>query len=83
MNSNTNHHRKPISVMAQRMLVSDRGNFARVARRMNVSRSHVSKVFSGARRSRRIRRALVRQAMRIAIRHGYRLAAWFEEVARR
>ena len=83
MNANTNHRRKPISVIAQRMLVSDRGSFTRVARRMKVSRSHVSKVFSGARRSRRIRRALVRQAMRIAIRHGYGLAAWLEDLGRR
>jgi hypothetical protein len=83
MNANTNHHRKPISVMAQRMLASDRGSFVRVARRMKVSRSHVSKVFNGARRSRRIRRALLRQAMRIAIRHGYRLAAWLGKVAAR
>ena len=69
--------------MALEILRDEPGSFARVRRRLGVSKAYVSMVASGEKHSERIRQALLREARRIAIRRGYERAIEIEEHARR
>jgi hypothetical protein len=80
---NTNHHPKKLPAIALAILHSEPGSFARVRRRLGLSKSFVSMVASGARKSERVREALIAEARRIAIRRGYERALEIEELARR
>jgi hypothetical protein len=80
---NTNHRPKKLPALALAILRSEPGSFARVRRRLGLSKSFVSMVASGARESERVRGALIREARRLAIRRGYERALEIEERARR
>ena len=81
-NTNTNHRAKKLPAVALGILRSEPGSFARVRRRLRVSKAYVSMVANGDKRSERIRQALLREARRIAIRRGYERAIEIEEHAR-
>jgi hypothetical protein len=65
------------------ILRADPRSFLRVCERLGLSKSHISMVAAGRRRSKRVRRALIAEARRIAIRRGYERAIEIEEHARR
>lgn len=77
------HRPKKVPAVALVILRDDPGSFARVRRRLGVSKAYVSMVANGEKRSRRIRLALIREARRIAIRRGYERAIEIDEHARR
>lgn len=81
--TNTNHRPKKVPAVALEILRGEPGSFARVRRRLGVSKAYVSMVANGGKRSERIRQALIREARRIAIRRGYERAIEIEEHARR
>jgi len=83
-NTNTRRNGNQLPAVARAILQSEHGALARVARKFKpvISRSHVSKVAAGERRSGRVLQALIREARRIAIRRGYELAIRIEEHAR-
>ena len=62
----TNSQEREIPDVAVMVLRIERGSIARIARRLNRSPSHVSKVLAGARRSERVRRAILTEAIRTA-----------------
>lgn len=79
----TTRNGKKIPEKAREFFRMDPGSFVRVARRLGKSRSHISMVASGQRTSERVWLALIREAMRLAKLHGYRVALELEEAARR
>jgi transcriptional regulator with XRE-family HTH domain len=81
-NINTNRNGNELPEKAREFFRMDPGSFIRVARRLGKSRSHISKVASGQRTSQRVRLALIREAMRLARLHGYRVALELEEAAK-
>jgi len=81
--TNTDHRPKKVPAIALEILRNESGSFARVRRRLGVSKAYVSMVASGEKRSERIRLALIREARRIAIRRGYERAIELDEHARR
>jgi len=82
-NTNTNHRPKKLPAVALEILRREAGSFARVRRRLGISKAYVSMVANGQKASERVRHALLREARRIAIRRGYELAIRIEEHARR
>jgi len=82
-NATTNHRAKKVPALALEILRDDPGSFARVRRRLGVSKAYVSMVANGCKRSERVRQALIREARRIAIRRGYERAIEIEEHGRR
>lgn len=68
--TNTNSGEREIPPAAVLILRFERGSVARIARRLGRSASHVSKVLSGARRSERVRRAILNEAIRAARLYG-------------
>lgn len=64
--ASTNSEEREIPVAAVLILRLERGSVTRIARRLGRSASHVSKVLSGARRSERVRRAILNEAIRTA-----------------
>ena len=68
--TNTNPRQRKIPYAVVLMLRMERGSVRRIARLLNRSPSHVSKVLSGARTSNRVRRAILGEAMRAARRRG-------------
>ena len=78
-NSNTVNHGAKVPSRAIELLQSDPGSFVRIARRAKVGKSMVSMVVHGTRRSERVRRAVIREAVRLAKLHGYRMAIEIEE----
>lgn len=62
----TKPRQNEIPYAAVLMLRMERGGVARIARRLKLSPSHVSKVLAGARRSERVRRAVLREVVRAA-----------------
>jgi hypothetical protein len=83
MKRNTDHRQSKLPAVALEILRDEPGSFMRVARRLKKSRSHISKVAAGHRRSLRVSHALIAEARRIAIRRGYELALEIEEHAQR
>jgi hypothetical protein len=81
--TNTNHRPKKVPAVALEILRGEPGSFARVRRRLAVSKAYVSMVANGQKRSDRVRHALLREARRIAIRRGYERAIEIDEYARR
>lgn len=79
----TSRDRNKIPAIVLAILRSDPGSFARVQANLGLSKSHISMVATGRRRSRRVRHGLIREARRIAIRRGYERAIEIEEHARR
>lgn len=81
--TSTDHRPKKVPAVALEILRGEPGSFARVRRRLGVSKAYVSMVANGQKRSDRVRHALLREARRLAIRRGYELAMEIEEHARR
>jgi hypothetical protein len=82
-NASTNRDGNKIPRIALAILRGEPGSFKRVRRRLGVSKSHVSMVATGKRRSMRVRFALIREAIRLAKIQGYRTAIELEEHTRR
>jgi hypothetical protein len=82
-NAITSHDGNKIPKLVLAILRDDPGAFKRIRERLLLSKSHVSMVASGRRRSTRVRLALIREARRIAIRRGYERAIEIDEHARR
>jgi transposase-like protein len=59
-NGSTNHRRKKINTEAARLLRSDHGAITRIARRLGVNPSTVSRVANGRKTSERVRIAISR-----------------------
>jgi hypothetical protein len=66
MKDNTKPRRKRSNGAAANLLRSDRGAMARIARRLGVHRSVVSKVARGLKTSERVHLAVIRECIRIA-----------------
>lgn len=82
-NRSTTGNGNQIPLVALALLHGEPKSFARVCQKLGLSKSHISMVASGRRRSKRVRKALIREARRIAIRRGYELAIELEEHAER
>jgi len=82
-NASTNHARNKLPKIALEILHGEPCSFKRVREKLGVSKSHVSLVASGRRRSERVHRALIREAIHLAKLQGYKVALELEEHARR
>jgi len=60
----TNHRKRQIEREAANLLRADHGALARIARRLGVNRSTVSRVANGKKTSERVRIAIVRYLLR-------------------
>lgn len=66
MKRNTKNGPRRINTAAANLLRSDRGAIARIARRLRVHRSTVSRVVNGLKTSERVQVAVIRECVRIA-----------------
>jgi len=66
MKHNTKVRRKRSNDAAANLLRSERGAISRIARRLRVHHSTVSRVASGQKTSERVRLAVIRECVRIA-----------------
>jgi predicted transcriptional regulator len=66
MKPNTNGAKNKLPQNAREILRRDLGSQARIARRLHISRSHVSMVLSGRRTSEKVRIAIARECLRLA-----------------
>jgi transcriptional regulator with XRE-family HTH domain len=69
-NTNTDHKRKKLPKNAIEMLRLEPGSLSRIARRLQISRSMVSRVMRGQRRSQRVVEGIVAESRRIARLYG-------------
>jgi hypothetical protein len=88
MKGSTDHRKLPGKIV--RLLRSERGSLSRIARsvrlpnrRRGVSRSLVAEVLDGLKESRRARRAILREAIRIEKARCFQSAGRIEDPARR
>jgi hypothetical protein len=81
--ANTNRQELQVPRKAADFLRFFPGSFARLRKRIGISKSHLSMVVSGQRVSARVRKAILEEAARLARLHGVVHALDFEDEARR